>query len=107
MILHYKESLKTAAFRVVAWLECLSRSTQFSNVFWIKTRRREVPAPFRGVLPLPIPALCTASVALRNPANDDQHHHHHHGHYHYHYHYGDGRRDQWNERLGGHADYCD
>ena len=27
------------------------------------------PAPFRGVLPLPIPALRTASVALRNPAN--------------------------------------
>jgi pimeloyl-ACP methyl ester carboxylesterase len=27
------------------------------------------PAPFRGVLPLPIPALHTASVALRNPAN--------------------------------------
>ena len=27
------------------------------------------PAPFRGVLPLPLPALRTASVALRNPAN--------------------------------------
>jgi non-heme chloroperoxidase len=27
------------------------------------------PAPFRGVLPLPIAALRTASVALRNPAN--------------------------------------
>jgi non-heme chloroperoxidase len=27
------------------------------------------PAPFRGVLPLPIPALRTASVALRNPLN--------------------------------------
>ena len=27
------------------------------------------PAPFRGVLPLPIPALRTASVALRNPTN--------------------------------------
>ena len=27
------------------------------------------PAPFRGVLPLPISALRTASVALRNPAN--------------------------------------
>jgi len=27
------------------------------------------PAPFRGVLPLPIPALRTAGVALRNPAN--------------------------------------
>jgi len=27
------------------------------------------PAPFRGVLPLPIPSLRTASVALRNPAN--------------------------------------
>src|SRR5262245_47497281 len=27
------------------------------------------PAPFRGVLPLPIPALRSASVALRNPAN--------------------------------------
>ena len=27
------------------------------------------PAPFRGVLPLPILALRTASVALRNPAN--------------------------------------
>src|SRR6202007_3484714 len=27
------------------------------------------PAPFRGVLPLPIQALRTASVALRNPAN--------------------------------------
>ena len=27
------------------------------------------PAPFRGVLPLPFPALRTASVALRNPAN--------------------------------------
>src|SRR5216683_1391512 len=27
------------------------------------------PAPFRGVLPLPIPALRTASVALRNSAN--------------------------------------
>jgi pimeloyl-ACP methyl ester carboxylesterase len=27
------------------------------------------PAPFRGVLPLPIPTLRTASVALRNPAN--------------------------------------
>src|SRR6201987_5697737 len=27
------------------------------------------PAPFRGVLPLPIPALRTASVALKNPAN--------------------------------------
>ena len=27
------------------------------------------PAPFRGVLPLPVPALRTASVALRNPAN--------------------------------------
>ena len=27
------------------------------------------PAPFRGVLPLPIPAPCTASVALRDPAN--------------------------------------
>jgi non-heme chloroperoxidase len=26
-------------------------------------------APFRGVLPLPLPALRTASVALRNPAN--------------------------------------
>jgi pimeloyl-ACP methyl ester carboxylesterase len=27
------------------------------------------PAPFRGVLPLPYPALKTSSVALRNPAN--------------------------------------
>src|SRR5262245_19644578 len=27
------------------------------------------PAPFRGVLPLPLPALRSASVALRNPAN--------------------------------------
>src|SRR3954471_17940194 len=27
------------------------------------------PAPFRGVLPLPLAALRTASVALRNPAN--------------------------------------
>jgi non-heme chloroperoxidase len=27
------------------------------------------PAPFRGVLPLPVSALRTASVALRNPAN--------------------------------------
>src|SRR5438093_9865783 len=27
------------------------------------------PAPFRGVLPLPIAALRSASVALRNPAN--------------------------------------
>src|SRR5688572_27039093 len=27
------------------------------------------PAPFRGVLPLPISALRAASVALRNPAN--------------------------------------
>ena len=27
------------------------------------------PAPFRGVLPLPLPALRTASVALRNPLN--------------------------------------
>src|SRR4029078_9292579 len=27
------------------------------------------PAPYRGVLPLPIAALRTASVALRNPAN--------------------------------------
>jgi pimeloyl-ACP methyl ester carboxylesterase len=27
------------------------------------------PAPFRGVLPLPLSALRTASVALRNPAN--------------------------------------
>jgi pimeloyl-ACP methyl ester carboxylesterase len=27
------------------------------------------PAPFRGVLPLPLPALRRASVALRNPAN--------------------------------------
>src|SRR3954469_1579778 len=27
------------------------------------------PAPFRGVLPLPISALRSASVALRNPAN--------------------------------------
>jgi len=27
------------------------------------------PAPFRGVLPLPISALRTANVALRNPAN--------------------------------------
>src|SRR3989475_4937388 len=27
------------------------------------------PAPFRGVLPLPIAALRTATVALRNPAN--------------------------------------
>src|SRR3954467_2974606 len=27
------------------------------------------PAPFRGVLPLPLPSLRTASVALRNPAN--------------------------------------
>src|SRR5207247_4193371 len=27
------------------------------------------PAPFRGVLPLPISALRTASVALRNPAH--------------------------------------
>jgi len=27
------------------------------------------PAPFRGVLPLPFPALRTASVALRNPLN--------------------------------------
>lgn len=27
------------------------------------------PAPFRGVLPLPVPALRTASVALRNPLN--------------------------------------
>src|SRR5215468_11829831 len=27
------------------------------------------PAPFRGVLPLPLPALRTAGVALRNPAN--------------------------------------
>lgn len=27
------------------------------------------PAPFRGVLPLPVAALRTASVALRNPAN--------------------------------------
>ena len=27
------------------------------------------PAPFRGVLPLPIPELRTAGVALRNPAN--------------------------------------
>jgi len=27
------------------------------------------PAPFRGVLPLPLPALRTASVALRNSAN--------------------------------------
>src|SRR5438067_1771718 len=27
------------------------------------------PAPFRGVLPLPISSLRTASVALRNPAN--------------------------------------
>ena len=27
------------------------------------------PAPFRGVLPLPISALRTASVALHNPAN--------------------------------------
>ena len=27
------------------------------------------PAPFRGVLPLPLPALRAASVALRNPAN--------------------------------------
>ena len=27
------------------------------------------PAPFRGELPLPLPALRTASVALRNPAN--------------------------------------
>jgi non-heme chloroperoxidase len=27
------------------------------------------PAPFRGVLPLPLPALRTASVALRNPEN--------------------------------------
>src|SRR5499426_2557403 len=27
------------------------------------------PAPFRGVLPLPIPALRTASVTRRNPAN--------------------------------------
>ena len=27
------------------------------------------PAPFRGVLPLPIAALRTTSVALRNPAN--------------------------------------
>jgi pimeloyl-ACP methyl ester carboxylesterase len=27
------------------------------------------PAPFRGVLPLPIAALSSASVALRNPAN--------------------------------------
>src|SRR5260370_36947454 len=29
------------------------------------------PAPFRGVLPLPIAALRTASVALRNPANSN------------------------------------
>jgi non-heme chloroperoxidase len=27
------------------------------------------PAPFQGVLPLPLPALRTAGVALRNPAN--------------------------------------
>src|SRR5438552_9429854 len=27
------------------------------------------PAPFRGVLPLPVSALRSASVALRNPAN--------------------------------------
>src|SRR5499427_1685444 len=33
------------------------------------TTEQLIRAPFRGVLPLPISALRTASIALRNPAN--------------------------------------
>src|SRR5499426_3156000 len=35
----------------------------------VTTEQLISPAPFRGVRPLPISALRTASVALRNPAN--------------------------------------